>query len=80
MWTPPYVDAPMARTFLTLPQIGRLQPYVRPLSATSWPLALMIIADRIPNHAIALLGAGLHGLFQSPALAGLHHVSIALPN
>jgi hypothetical protein len=45
-----------------LMQIGRLQPYVRPLSAASWPLALMIIADRIPNHAIALIGAGLHGL------------------
>jgi hypothetical protein len=30
----PYVDAPLARTFSTFRQVGRLQPYVRPLLAT----------------------------------------------
>jgi hypothetical protein len=54
--TPTICGRPFGKSFLTCRRLGRLQPYVRPLcAAVSWPLALMLFADRIPNQLLALI-------------------------
>ncbi len=42
------VDGALARTFLTLVQIGRVRSRVRPVDAALQPLALGLCADRVP--------------------------------
>ena len=76
----PYVDAPLARTFLTCPQIGRLQPYVRPLCATGLAAGPDDNRGSDPRSRHRALRRWSPRAFPIPGLAGLHHVSIALPN
>ena len=75
-----YVDAPLARTFLTCPQIGRLQPYVRPLCATGLAAGPDDNRGSDPRSRHRALRRWSPRAFPIPGLAGLHHVSIALPN